>query len=404
MTAPIALNAEEGAARAARFAEQFLPAWLDIALPAGTGPAPVVEELPDLKGPTTTLAQARTAFMLAQLGRMGGNARLIEAAHRINAFVLLYLRDEDGGCRYAVNPDGSPLETPEAKLRRTYDQSFVLLALVTLRDGMSEAVSEDDIARCWSFIETTLSDPAAGALWEDDRMAAKGAAPGDLRAQNPHMHMLEALLQCFEVTGDQIWAERARRMVAAGERYFIDPATGAVREFVGHDLLPIDTPEGRRREPGHQYEWAWLLHRHAVLTGDAAAEQRVGRMRGFATAHGWRTEGPMAGSLYDALDADGTVTEPTHLLWPLTEAGKFHAATARDMDDARSARRAREIAGVIFGRYFAADGSPSWVNQFDGAGMVTWDAGLSRLLYHVALFVTEGASAGLWPLSTSETG
>ncbi len=404
MTAPIALNAEEGAARAARFADEFLPAWLDIALPSGTGPAPVVEELPDKGGPTTTLAQARTAFMLAQIGRLGGNARLIEAALRINAFILRYLRDADGGCRYAVNPDGSPLETDEARLRRTYDQSFVLLALVTLRDVAPEAVSEEDVARCWSFVETALTDEAAGALWENDQMAAKGAVPDDLRAQNPHMHMLEAVLQCLEVTGDPIWTERARRLVAAGERYFIDPKTGAVREFVGHDLRPIDTPDGRRREPGHQYEWAWLLHRHASLTGDAAAEQLVGRMRGFATAHGWRTEGKMAGSTYDALDADGTVTEPTHLLWPLTEAGKFHAATARDMGDARSARRAREIAGVIFGRYFDADGGPSWVNQFDGDGNVTWDAGLSRLLYHVALFVTEGASAGLWPLSGPETG
>ncbi|WP_068311781.1 AGE family epimerase/isomerase [Aliiruegeria sabulilitoris] len=388
-----------GSESAARFADKFLPAWLDIALPAGTKAAPVVEELPDKGGPSTTLAQARTAFMLAHLGRLTGQERLLDAAGRIMGFITEYLRDPDGGCRYAVNPDGSRIESPEATLRRTYDQSFVLLALVSLRAAGSSAVSGEDVELCWSFVENVLTDGEMGALWEDDRMAARGARPGDLRAQNPHMHMLEAVLQCLELTGDDIWADRARSLVTAGTRYFIDPSTGAVREFVGHDLAPIDSPEGNRREPGHQYEWAWLLMRHADLTGDAEARRVVEPMSTFAASHGWRKDGPMAGALYDALGADGRVTEATHLLWPLTEAGKYFSAVARDTGDAPSAAKAREIADLIFGRYFDHGGRPAWVNQFDGDGNVIWEAGLSRLLYHVAFFVCEGASAGLWPLT-----
>lgn len=392
-------STEPGCIQAARFSEEFLPAWLEIALPAGTGPAPVVEELPDKGGASTTLAQARTAFMLAHLGQLSGDERLIAAARRITAFVTRFLRDPDGGCVYAVNPDGSRIDTQEARLRRTYDQSFVLLALVTVRHADPEAVAAEEIERCWSFVEGSLTDVTNGALWEDDRMARGGARPGEVRAQNPHMHMLEAVLQCLELTGDAVWKARAEGLVRAGQRFFIDPATGAVREFVGHDLMPIDSPEGRRREPGHQYEWAWLLMRYADLTGDAGARRFVAPMVDFAAAHGWRTHGPMAGALFDALSADGQVTEETHLLWPLTEAGKYFSARARDFGDAEAARKARQIAGLIFGQYFAPDGTPSWVNQFDGDGNITWNAGLSRLLYHVALFVSEGASAGLWPLA-----
>ncbi|MFD0979540.1 AGE family epimerase/isomerase [Tropicimonas aquimaris] len=392
----------DGAARAASFTDVFLPAWLDIALPAGEGPAPVVEELPDKGGPSTTLAQARTAFFLAHLGHLGGKPRLIDAARRINGFITRYLRDPDGGCVFAVNPDGLRIGSIEATTRRTYDQTFVLLALVTLRRADPEAVSEEEIELCWSFIENSLTDTANAALWENDRMAAAGAQPGDLRAQNPHMHMLEAVLQCLELTGDPVWADRARALVRAGERFFFDPATGAVREFVGHDLVPIDTVDGNRREPGHQYEWAWLLMRYADLTGDESARRFVGPMADFAAAHGWQTEGPMAGALFDALSADGRVTEATHLLWPLTEAGKYFAALARDTGDPAAGEKAREIADVIFGRYFAPGDQPSWVNQFDAQGNVTWDAGLSRLLYHVGIFVAEGASAGLWPLTSSD--
>lgn len=387
-----------GATAAARFVDRFLPAWLGIALPPGSDPAPVVEQLPDRGGASTTLAQARTAFMLAHLGHLAGRSGLVTAARRVMDFVTDHLRDPDGGYRYAVNPDGSAIDTPEATLRRTYDQSFVLLALVTLARADPSAVSTDEVAACWRFIDEVLTDRDNGALWEDDRMAATGARPGDLRAQNPHMHMLEAVLQCLELTGDPCWAERARELVAAAERYFVDPATGAIREFVGPDLQPLDSPEGQRREPGHQYEWAWLLVRYAQLTGDADALRHVAPMVGFAAAHGWRHEGPMAGALYDAVSADGRVTEESHLLWPLTEAGKYHAAVARDTGDEAAASRAHEIANLIFGRYFAPGGAPRWVNQIDGSGRVIWDAALSRLLYHVALFVTEGASAGLWPL------
>jgi mannose-6-phosphate isomerase len=340
--------------------------------------------------------------MLAHLGRLTGQQRLIEAARRVNGFVTTHLRDPDGGCRYAVNPDGSPIDTPEAMLRRTYDQSFVLLALVTLRKVEPSWVAEEEIATCWSFVETALTDRAQGALWEDDRMAKAGARRGDLRAQNPHMHMLEAVLQCLELTGDPVWAKRARSLVTAGERYFIDPSSGAVREFVGHDLEPINSPEGARREPGHQYEWAWLLARYAQLTGDTDAVRLIGPMHDFAVAHGWRHDGAMAGALFDALAAHGRVTEDSHLLWPLTEAGKYHAAVFRDTGDVASAQKAREIADLIFGRYFAPNFEPRWVNQFDDAGKVVWSAGLSRLLYHVALFVTEGASAGLWPLTNRD--
>lgn len=389
----------DGCAIAARFCDEFLPAWLDIALPRGTDPAPVVEELPDKGGAATTLAQARTAFMLAHLGGLSGNARLIAEGKRITGFITRYLRGPDGGCVFAVNPDGSAIETDEARMRRTYDQTFVLLALVTLRHVDPDAVSAAEVDQCWTYVETALTDTANDALWENDQMGLRGAQPGDLRAQNPHMHMLEAVLQCLELTGDAVWKDRAQKMVRAGERFFFDPATGAVREFVGHDFAPIDGPDGDRREPGHQYEWAWLLTRYATLAKDPSARKLVAPMAVFAAQYGWRQDGPMAGALYDALGPNGQVVEATHLLWPLTEAGKYFAALARDTGDDLAADKAREIADVIFGRYFAADGTPSWVNQFDGDGNVTWDAGLSRLLYHVAIFVSEGASAGLWSLS-----
>lgn len=388
----------DGVARGARaatdFAQCLMPDWLKVALPPGGDPAPVVEALGDDDTPQrTTLVQCRTVFSLAHLYLVTGRPEFLEAARRIQAFVMRHLRDEDGGFRFAVATDGTLLDDPETRLRRSYDQSFALLALVTLRRADPTATSAADVDACWRFIETCLIEHGTGALWEDDR----GAAGSLVRGQNPQMHMLEALLQAHEMTGEPVWLSRARSFVEVAEKHFIDPLTGAVREFVGEDLAPLDTEAGRRREPGHQFEWAWLLRRYAAFARDPAPLAHAERMQAFAETHGVRPAGPMAGAPYDAVDADGRVTEEGHLLWPLTEAGKLYAARALAEHDRVAADRAREIAETVFGRYFA-HGAAAWVNRLDRRGQVLWGAALSRLLYHVTIFVTEGGRAGLWRL------
>lgn len=357
----------------------FLPRWLDR---VATSEGAIVEALnadgrPDA-APATTLTQARCVFALAHLHLATGCPNLLEAACRVNGFLDRSLRDVDGGYR---------VSTVNA-VRRSYDQSFALLALVTLRRADPAAIPASHITDLWRFVEARLTDPATGALRADDG-PARADAPC---AQNPHMHMFEAALQAFEMTNERIWLDRASRLVDLAARHFVDPSTGAVREFIGADLKPLATETGARREPGHQYEWAWLLRRFADFGGDPAARGMADRMVAFTEAHGLRRDGRMAGAPFDAVDASGRIAEDTHLLWPLTEAGKYCAAVGDETG-------ARTIETLIFGHYFADGPHPVWVNQLDGAGEVVWDAALGRLIYHVALFVTEGARAGLWPLA-----
>ncbi len=391
------------ATTAASFATTHVPEWLRIAMPAGDAPAPICESIdgngnviPDQ--PVTTLAQGRTALMLAHLYLWTRDDRLLTAAKRITAFMTTHLGGDDGGYRYSVAPDGSDIDTPASRQRRTYDQSFALLALVTVQKADPTAVTDAQIDACISYIETVLTDPATGALWEDDDMARNGAKSGDLRAQNPHMHMFEAVMQAYEMTGDKVWLERAKTYMDLGERYFIDPQTGAICEFIGHDLTQNDSEMGTRREPGHQFEWAWLLNRYAEFSGDDAPRALADRMRNFVETHGIRPDGPMAGAAYDAINAAGDVTEATHLLWPLTEAGKVYAAIARETGDGAAAKRAQDLADMIFDDYFATD-KPAWINQLDEDKNVVWNEGLTRLLYHVAFFITEGGRADIWSVN-----
>ena len=354
----------------------LLRGWTRLALVEGCGPAPVVEALGE-RGPRSALTQCRAVVTLAHVGRLAGDPELIAAALRVQGFVAAHMMD--GGVIATVAEDGAPQDTR----RRSYDQCFALLALAELNALDPVATPETQLEALWGFVEAELLD-STGVLRDDD-----GPETGR-RAQNPQMHMLEALLAAYQATGNEVWLTRAEQRIAIAERHFIDPATGAVREFIGADLHPLPGPEGARREPGHQYEWAWLLHRYADLAGDDAPRHLARRMQQFADTHGVRRGGPLDGAPFDALDAEGRVTEDTHLLWPLTEAGKLYARLG---DPA-----AQRMAELIFTRYFTP-GALRWVNQLDGDGTVTWDAALSRLLYHVAYFVTEGDRAGLWRLT-----
>ena len=80
-----------------------------------------------------------------------------------------------------------------------------------------------------------------------------------------------------EIDGDPAWRAMADGIAELCLERFIDPASGALREFFAADWTPAPGVEGRIAEPGHHYEWAFLLDRWARLGGrerPAAAGKR----------------------------------------------------------------------------------------------------------------------------------
>ncbi|MCS0502756.1 AGE family epimerase/isomerase [Ancylobacter mangrovi] len=352
----------------------------------------------------TCLAQARTLFTLSHLALGGDEPALVAGAHAAYRFLRDHILDPaTGGYVRAVARDGRPTGVASDRVSRSYDHSFVVLALATYgRLAPSAAAATEIVAAledCWSFIETRLVDRASGLLLEDDGVADPAAPDAPLRAQNPHMHMFEAALQAFEMTGEARWLARADGLLAVALKHFLDADTGTIMEFRAPDLSPAPGTAGPWREIGHQCEWAWLLHRYERLGGTAPVRAAAGRMMDFALAFGFCPEGPMRGAAYDGVAADGSLMAGTFLLWPQTEAAKAFVARfelgGEAGDAAEDARRAREIAVLVFERYFA--GRTVWCNQLDAQGRVLQPEALSRLLYHVAMLVTEGERLGLWP-------
>ncbi|MBW8444340.1 MAG: AGE family epimerase/isomerase [Arenimonas sp.] len=392
---------------AAWFHGTLMPWWLDRArdtIHGGFFDRLTEDGVVEADDPKSTLVQARLLFTLSHLHLHKPDDRLLEGARAAYRFLTEHQRDpQDGGYVRTVDRSGRPTGLPADRIKRSYDQSFVLLALSTYQRVEPTEALAGQLNECWSFIETRLTDPETGALYEDDSFHhgghGAGAVTHALRAQNPHMHMFEALLQAYEMTGDAMWMRRAEDMLAVVRRHFLDPDNGTIVEFRAADLGPAEGRDGSLREIGHQCEWSWLLHRYVRLGGHADALALADRMMDFAERCGFHPEGPMKGAAYDEVHSDGRVMTDTMLLWPQTEAGKAYVARFERLGHGADADRAHDFMRIVFQTYFA--GRKAWRNRVDGAGRTLQAEALSRLLYHVTIFVTEGERVGLWPDRTT---
>lgn len=374
----------------------FLPDWIDRASDMTNGgffDGLNAEGAPDRDMPKTVLAQARLLFTFAHLALQSGDPVHRAAAKRAHDFLVRF-RKAPGLYRRAVTSEGQVTGNAADALARSYDQSFVILALATWRQCAPDVAIDRELEACWQQIETVLTDPETGLLLEDDSIGTPSAPSAPPRAQNPHMHLYEAALQAFEMTGERRWLDRAAAIRAVALNHFFDPASGTILEFLAPDLSPLPGREGTRREVGHQCEWAWLLDREAKLGGNGDVRPIAARLLIFADAHGFAQSGAMSGAAFDAVAADAAWRDETFLLWPQTEAIKADAARSIAGNQA-SGERARHLMRLVFIRYFG--GRAAFANRLDADGSVLWPDALSRLLYHLVLALTEGASAGLWP-------
>ena len=375
------------------FWQSLFPGWIERARdPAGFGFFDLLDEhaQPAQTDRRTVLAQARLLFTFTHIALISKQPIYCEAAEIAYASLAKFRQSPGVYCR-ARTGQGKPTVDAEDLLAYSYDQSFVILGLVTWGRLHPEANMEPELEACWSVLSNQLSDAETGLLLEHDGVTEPAAANAPNRAQNPHMHLYEAALQAFEMTENPVWMERAKQMRAKGLEYFFDHESGTIMEFLTPDLKVLAGHDGKRREIGHQCEWAWLLKREVELGGDQSLDAVAAQLLAFADQQGFASEGVMQGAAFDAVATDLSQIEASFLLWPQTEAMKSYAIRS---DAADYAEKARALTVLVFQRYFA--NRAAFANQLDEEGEPLWPDALSRLHYHLVLALTEGSRAGLW--------
>src|SRR5262249_47271690 len=148
-----------------------------------------------------------------------------------------YLRDSfvtaDGTVASVVGLDGKAADAPFD----LYDQAFALLAFASGHCTFGETAGWRPPALALrTVLERGCAHPLGG--FRQDR------AGGLPQRANPHMHLLEAALAWVAIDSDPAWHRMADSIARLCLDRFIDPASGALREFFDAYWLPMPGVEG----------------------------------------------------------------------------------------------------------------------------------------------------------------
>lgn len=255
-----------------------------------------------LPHPRRARVQPRQIYAFAQAGALGWTGDVSRIVSRGVDYFDRFYRRPDGLFRTLAAVDGAPLDD-RALL---YDQAFALL-------GYAAAGTALDARDAFEKRALALYDAIENRFAAGDGAFRSGEITAGHFESNPHMHLLEACLAWAELGVDPEWSVRARDLVDLAVTRFVRADTGALGEAYATDWTPAPGVAGRIIEPGHQYEWAWLLLRarnhHPAPLRDVAL-----RLIAIGEEHG--VHGQVAiNSLLD----DFSIHDADARFWPQTE-------------------------------------------------------------------------------------
>ncbi|MGN6317069.1 AGE family epimerase/isomerase [Trinickia sp.] len=306
--------AAEAAALRAHFAQTVLLIWRGpgfnstLQLPYEAVGADDHAPLPALR--YRAMACARQLFVFSQSGEVAHAEQLFHAMRR-------YFYDPThGGWFYSVDAKGKPLDTT----KDLYTHAFVIFACAHYATASGDRDALRVIDDTASLVQARFAE-SGGALLH----AALDADFSTVRTgplQNPLMHLTEAYLSAYETTGAPDFETALARLADAVADRFVHEATGSIAE------LPIGSADNRL-EPGHQFEWFYLVKRAGPVLAQSGLEAHLARAFDFAQRHGVDRA---TGGVCAALDESGGVKDSTQRIWAQTEYLRALATRGRDED------------------------------------------------------------------------
>ncbi len=298
----------------------------------------------------------------------------------------------DAGLNWLSGPAAAPgglvyaVLTPQGEVVKAefdfYDHAFALLAYASaFKVRPHDKSLEQKAIAIRDTLMTTYKHPVRG--FEE-------ANPRTLPLKtNPHMHMFEASLAWIEAGGDGVWKEIAGEIAELCLDKFLHPENGSLREYFDGDWNPLEGEMGRIIEPGHQFEWAWLLVRWAAISGDekfiAPAKHLVEIAEDFGTDHGRNA------TVFELWD-DFSVKDNKARLWAQTE--RMKAYVALQSIAATPEEKTGYVAKLIKGAeglelYFDAPVRGLYRDKMNPDGSFVQEPAPASTLYHIICAIDE---------------
>ncbi|UVJ44522.1 AGE family epimerase/isomerase [Pseudomonas sp. LS1212] len=262
---------------------------------------------------------------------------------------------EHGGWFYSIDAQGKPLD----RRKDLYTHAFIIFACAHYWAKVREPLAESVHNAALSVVAERFS--SNDGLYEAS-LAQDWSSLDSGPLQNPLMHLAEAFLATLAVREDARVEAALQALASAMQARFIDPEHGVM----------LEKPRGAVDnwfEPGHQFEWFYLLESSDLLKG-SALHQSLSRAFTYAEQCGVDNHRVLA-----MLDSDGTVRNATQRIW--AQAEYLRALTLRADSQGQVLQQLRTLQ-----QHFLHGGG--WYECLDAKGAVSRSDMPSTTPYHLA--------------------
>ncbi|POA53346.1 MULTISPECIES: AGE family epimerase/isomerase [unclassified Pseudomonas] len=306
------------------------------------------------------MACARQLYVFSQLI---GEASAPFAAERAAALFRSLQRHfhdaEHGGWFYSIDPEGAPLD----RRKDLYTHAFIVFACAHYWAKVREPLVESTLN---AALEVVAQRFAQGEGLYEASLGEDWSLLGSGPLQNPSMHLAEAFLATLAARDDASVEAALLELCQAMQQHFIEPQQGVMME---KPLGAVDN----WFEPGHQFEWYFLLASspllrqgplHACLERAFALSERLG-------------VDPQSGAVCAMLELppQASPRDATQRIW--AQAEYLRALTLRTDGQAFLERQLQALQG----NFLHADG---WYECLDANGAVSRQDMPSTTPYHLA--------------------
>ena len=243
------------------------------------------------------MACARQLYVFAS--RIGEPGAREHAAGLFRALQRHFHDAEHGGWFYSIDAQGRPLD----RSKDLYTHAFIVFACAHYWRQVREPLVESVLNAALAVVAGKFStgDGLYEASLAED-WSCKGSGP----LQNPLMHLAEGFLATLAVRQDPTTQAALLALCKAMQARFIEPQHG----------LMLEKPRGAVDnwfEPGHQFEWFYLLDSSPLLR-DTPLHRSLCRAFAYAEQVGVKD-----GAVLSMLKVDGRVLDATQRIWAQAE-------------------------------------------------------------------------------------
>lgn len=274
---------------------------------------------------------------------------------------------KDGGFIHLYNLDG----TVQDDTRDMYDHCFVLLGFATLWKATKSPLAKEWGEKTLRFMDEQMADPEHDGYFDTSKKTGT-------RRANPHMHFFEAMLAWYDATGEQDYLDRAAKILDLFKTKFFDSENWRLHEMFDASWTPLQ--DGTNRvEPGHHYEWVWLLLNYTKESGDDSVRDYARKLYATALSFGHH---PKTDGVAQFVDADGSNLSPIARTWCQTEALKASIAMEQNGMNGDGNLQVRML-DQLYNRYLTTPCEGGWYDAIDHEGRIVSNDMPSSTFYHI---------------------